>query len=56
MTSRNIDVRVLIEKLDDVLHCLDDNDLALPAIKIEEAINALKQQEIGKSTTKEPEE
>ena len=44
MTSSNIDVRALIERLDGVLNSLDDNDMAIPAIKIEEAINALKKQ------------
>ncbi len=43
MKSGNIDVRALIEKLQDVLNFLDQNDLAVPAIKVEEAINALKQ-------------
>ena len=43
MTSRNIDVHALIEKLQDILKFLDDNELAIPAIKVEEAINALKQ-------------
>lgn len=43
MKSGNIDVRALIEKLQDVLNFLDKNDLAVPAIKVEEAINALKQ-------------
>ncbi|WP_164089184.1 MULTISPECIES: hypothetical protein [Sphingomonadaceae] len=31
----------LIEKLHDVLNFLDENNLAIPAIKVEEAINAL---------------
>lgn len=49
MTGGNIDVDPLVEKLRDVLGFLDDNDLAIPAIKIEEAINALKQAETDKS-------
>jgi hypothetical protein len=51
MNSGNIDVRALIEKLNDVLSFLDENDLAVPAIKVEEAINALKQIESGDSET-----
>ena len=43
MTSRNIDLHAQIEKLQDILKFLDDNELAIPAIKVEEAINALKQ-------------
>ena len=43
MTCGNIDVHALIEKLQDILKFLDDNELAIPAIKVEEAINALKQ-------------
>ncbi len=42
----NIDVHKLIEKLKDVLDFLDENNLAIPAIKVEEAINALKAVEI----------
>jgi len=42
ITNRNIDVHRLIEKLHDVLNFLDENNLAIPAIKVEEAINALK--------------
>ncbi|ATW04301.1 hypothetical protein C8024_12710 [Sphingopyxis sp. BSNA05] len=41
ITNRNIDVHRLIEKLHDVLNFLDENNLAIPAIKVEEAINAL---------------
>ncbi|MEH6700120.1 hypothetical protein [Parasphingorhabdus sp.] len=51
MNSGKIDVRALIEKLKDVLSFLDENDLAVPAIKVEEAINALKQIELGDSET-----
>lgn len=51
MNSGKIDVRALIEKLKDVLSFLDENDLAVPAIKVEEAINALKQIESGDSET-----
>jgi hypothetical protein len=35
-------VHVLIEKLEGALDYLDENDLAVPAIKVEEAINALR--------------
>ena len=49
MTSRNIDVHALIEKLQDILKFLDDNELAIPAIKVEEAINALKQIQLDAS-------
>lgn len=42
VTNGNINVRRLIEKLHDVLNFLDENNLAIPAIKVEEAINALK--------------
>jgi hypothetical protein len=49
MTSGNINVLALIEKLQDVLDFLDENDLAIPAIKVEEAINALKQVALDKS-------
>jgi len=35
-------VHKLIEKLHDVLDFLDENNLAIPAIKVEEAITALK--------------
>lgn len=53
MTSRDIDVHALIEKLQDILKFLDDNEFAIPAIKVEEAINALKQiQANGSAGTK----
>ena len=42
MTGGDIGVHVLIEKLEGVLNYLDENDLAVPAIKVEEAINALR--------------
>jgi len=42
ITNGNIDVHKLIEKLHDVLDFLDENNLAIPAIKVEEAITALK--------------
>tara|TARA_R110000824_G_scaffold44390_13_gene129200 strand:+ start:2537 stop:2719 length:183 start_codon:yes stop_codon:yes gene_type:complete len=42
ITNGNIDVQKLIEKLHDVLNFLDENNLAIPAIKVEEAITALK--------------
>ncbi len=32
----------LIEKLEEVLNILDENELAIPAIKVEEAIELLK--------------
>ncbi|MGB5483130.1 hypothetical protein [Parasphingorhabdus sp.] len=54
MTSGNIDVHALIEKLQDILKFLDENEFAIPAIKVEEAINALQQiqtdQSAGKKT------
>lgn len=53
MKDGNIDVPVLVEKLEDVLDFLDECDLAIPAIKIEEAINALKQVALDKSETRE---
>ncbi len=49
MNSGDLGARELIEKLQVVLNFLDENDLAIPAIKIEEAINALKQVESDKS-------
>tara|TARA_R110000824_G_scaffold211072_3_gene397030 strand:- start:13691 stop:13861 length:171 start_codon:yes stop_codon:yes gene_type:complete len=49
MTDGNINVRNLIKKLQDVLTFLDENDLAIPAIKVEEAINALRQVELDSS-------
>ena len=49
MKSRNIDVRTLIKKLEDVLSFLDENDFAIPAIKVEEAINALQQLRSGEA-------
>lgn len=39
----------LIEKLESVLNFLDENDQAIPAIKIEEAIHALKQVELDEA-------
>lgn len=44
----------LIEKLHDVLNFLDENDLAIPAIKVEEAINALKMLEIDNPDSSKP--
>ncbi len=35
-------MRRLIEKLEEVLDFLDENELAIPAIKVEEAIHLLK--------------
>lgn len=55
MKSGNIHVRALIEKLGDVLNRLDTNDMAIPAIKVEEAINALKKQEFDNSASTESE-
>lgn len=42
MTGGDTVVHVLIEKLEGALDYLDENDLAVPAIKVEEAINALR--------------
>ena len=49
MTCGNIDVHALNEKLQDILKFLDDNEFAIPAIKVEEAINALKQIQLDAS-------
>ena len=54
ITNRNIDVHRLIEKLHDVLNFLDENNLAIPAIKVEEAINALKMLEMDKPESSRP--
>ena len=43
MNKGNSDVHFLIEKLQAVLGFLDEKNFAVPAIKIVEAINALKQ-------------
>lgn len=45
MTGGNIDVDALIERLQNILNFLDEQDLAIAAIKIEEAINSLKRLE-----------
>ncbi|AMO72155.1 hypothetical protein AZE99_10105 [Sphingorhabdus sp. M41] len=55
VTNGNIDVRRLIEKLHDVLNFLDEKNLAIPAIKVEEAINALKIVEMENSEPSTPE-
>ena len=54
ITNRNIDLHRLIEKLHDVLIFLDENNLAIPAIKVEEAINALKMLEMDKPESSRP--
>ena len=54
ITNRNIDLHRLIEKLHDVLNFLDENNLAIPAIKVEEAINALKMLEMDKPESSRP--
>lgn len=41
----------VIEKLQDVLNFLDENNLAIPAIKVEEAIYALEMLEMENSET-----
>jgi hypothetical protein len=51
ITNGNIDVHSVIEKLRDVLNFLDENNLAIPAIKVEEAINALEMVEMENSET-----
>jgi hypothetical protein len=51
ITNGNIDVHSVIEKLRDVLNFLDENNLAIPAIKVEEAINALEMVEMESSET-----
>ena len=43
MNNGDMDARVIIEALENALRLLDKNGFAIPAIKIEEAINALKQ-------------
>lgn len=43
MENSDIEVVSLIKKLEDILTILDDIGLAIPAIKVEEAIAALKQ-------------
>ena len=43
MNSAGMDLRTIIEMLENALRLLDKNGFAIPAIKIEEAINALKQ-------------
>jgi hypothetical protein len=54
ITNGNIDVHRLIEKLYDVLNFLDENDLAIAAIKVEEAINALKMVELDNPESPKP--
>ncbi|MFK7843129.1 MAG: hypothetical protein AB8B54_12760 [Sphingorhabdus sp.] len=49
MMNEDVNVHGLIENLKDVLQYFDANDLSIPAIKIEEAINALKQAELEKT-------
>jgi len=51
ITNGNIDVHRVIEKLQDVLNFLDENNLAIPAIKVEEAIYALEMLEMENSET-----
>jgi hypothetical protein len=51
ITNGNIDVNSVIEKLRDVLNFLDENNLSIPAIKVEEAINALEMVEMENSET-----
>jgi len=43
MENSDIEVESLIKKLEDILTILDDIGLAIPAMKVEEAIAALKQ-------------
>lgn len=45
MNSKKIDMLSLIEKLENMLSLLDDSCHPIAAIKVEEAINALKQTE-----------
>ena len=51
----NIAVQKLIEELEKVLNVLDELELALPAIKVEEAINILKGLEASSSDPVRPE-
>jgi|TARA_R110000765_G_scaffold85288_4_gene164532 hypothetical protein len=43
MNKGNSDVHIVIQKLQAALEFLDENNFAVPAIKIDEAINALQQ-------------
>lgn len=54
MKSDDINMYPLIDKLQDVLDSLDENDLAITAIKIQEAINGLKQLALDSSEVKKP--
>lgn len=45
MSDSKIDLLSLIEKLENVLAILDNNGQPIAAIKVEEAINSLKQKE-----------
>ncbi|ASK87020.1 hypothetical protein SPHFLASMR4Y_00228 [Sphingorhabdus sp. SMR4y] len=45
LNYRNMEVHKLIEKLQGILNFLDENDLPIPAIKIDAAINALEETE-----------
>tara|TARA_R110002033_G_scaffold46726_1_gene91527 strand:- start:2590 stop:2772 length:183 start_codon:yes stop_codon:yes gene_type:complete len=51
MKKGNSDVHFVIEKLQAVLGFLDEKDFSVPAIKIDEAINALKQSSSDSSET-----
>ncbi len=54
-TEAYIAVQKLIEELEKVLSVLDELELALPAIKVEEAINILKGLEASSSDPVTPE-
>ena len=54
MKSDDINMYPLIDKLQDVLDSLDKNDLAIPAIKVQEAINGLKQLALDSSEAEKP--
>lgn len=45
MSDSTIDILDLVKKLEHVLSVLDDNGYPIAAIKVEEAINALRQEE-----------
>lgn len=53
-TKANIAVQDLIEHLKKVLRVLNQNELALPAIKVEEAIYLLKGFEASSSDPRSP--
>lgn len=51
MKNSEDDMLNLIERLEEILSILDENGHAIPAIKVEEAINALRQVEQEQKTS-----